>query len=99
MASVIRGVSPFIRLPLPRPRPNSLQCQCLRSFTTSSVQLSGHNKWSKIKHEKGAADKKRSQLHGSIAKLLTLYSKRPSILPASHVASKETRDSFMQSAT
>ncbi|OIW33340.1 YebC-like protein [Coniochaeta ligniaria NRRL 30616] len=75
MGSVIRGISPFIRLPVRKPTTRSLQCQCLRSFTASSVQLSGHNKWSKIKHEKGAADKKRSQLHGSIAKLLTLYSK------------------------
>ncbi|KAB5570038.1 YebC-like protein [Coniochaeta sp. 2T2.1] len=80
MASAVRRLSPVLRqLPIRKPTTASrpLQCQCLllRSFTTSSQQLSGHNKWSKIRHEKGAADKKRSQLHGAMAKLLTLYSK------------------------
>lgn len=34
--------------------------------------MSGHNKWSKIKHKKGAEDSKRSKLFSNYAKLITL---------------------------
>lgn len=46
-----------------------------RLFTTSPSLLSGHNRWSKIKHEKGAADKKKNAERSSFAKNLTLYSR------------------------
>lgn len=36
---------------------------------------SGHNRWSKIKHEKGAADAKKNAQRSTFAKNLTLYSK------------------------
>ena len=32
---------------------------CTRSFSSTSSQRSGHNRWSKIKHKKGAADMQR----------------------------------------
>ncbi|OTA61987.1 YebC-like protein [Hypoxylon sp. EC38] len=49
--------------------------QCRRSFTSSSVFRSGHNRWSKIRHEKGAADAKKNIQRSTFAKHLTLYSK------------------------
>ena len=33
--------------------------------------MSGHNKWSKIKHKKGAADAAKSKIFGKMAKLIT----------------------------
>ncbi|KAH8107157.1 YebC-like protein [Cristinia sonorae] len=38
----------------------SLRC----AFTTSSTVWSGHNKWSKIRHNKGAQDAKKSAING-----------------------------------
>lgn len=38
--------------------------------------MSGHNKWSKIKHKKAGADAQKSKIFGKIAKLLTTESKR-----------------------
>lgn len=37
--------------------------------------LSGHNRWSKIKHEKGAADAKKNAQRSTFSKHLTLYSR------------------------
>ncbi|KAI1000791.1 hypothetical protein K3495_g7408 [Podosphaera aphanis] len=44
-------------------------------FSASAVSLSGHNRWSKIKHDKGAADAKKNKVRSSIAQELTLTSK------------------------
>ncbi|KAI2601899.1 YebC-like protein [Hypoxylon sp. NC1633] len=49
--------------------------QCRRSFASSFALRSGHNRWSKIKHEKGAADAKKTAQRTTFAKHLTLYSK------------------------
>ncbi|KAH8194868.1 hypothetical protein TruAng_010965 [Truncatella angustata] len=49
--------------------------QCRRAFGTTLAASSGHNRWSKIKHEKGAADKRKTTERSSFAKNLTLYSK------------------------
>ncbi len=38
--------------------------------------MSGHNKWSKIKHKKGAADAARSKVFGKLAQLIALESKK-----------------------
>ncbi|MDA8611242.1 YebC/PmpR family DNA-binding transcriptional regulator [Candidatus Pacebacteria bacterium] len=38
--------------------------------------MSGHNKWSKIKHQKGAADAKRSKIFSRYSKLITNESKK-----------------------
>ncbi|KAI1134919.1 YebC-like protein [Hypoxylon sp. FL0543] len=55
--------------------PTAICVQCRRSFTSSSVLRSGHNRWSKIRHEKGAADAKKNAQRSIFAKNLTLYSK------------------------
>lgn len=44
-------------------------------FSTTTIAKSGHNRWSKIKHEKGAADAKKNRVRSSIAGELTLASK------------------------
>ncbi|KAI1393227.1 YebC-like protein [Hypoxylon trugodes] len=49
--------------------------QCRRSFTANPVFRSGHNRWSKIRHEKGAADAKKTAQRTAFSKNLTLYSK------------------------
>jgi YebC/PmpR family DNA-binding regulatory protein len=38
--------------------------------------MSGHNKWSKIKHKKAAGDAQKSKVFGKLARLITLESKR-----------------------
>lgn len=38
--------------------------------------MSGHNKWSKIKHKKGAADAVKSKVFGKLAQLIALESKK-----------------------
>lgn len=43
-----------------------------RSFSTTPAQLSGHNKWSKIKHDKGRADAKKSAQRGLLTKDIQL---------------------------
>ncbi|KAK5664361.1 hypothetical protein OQA88_584 [Cercophora sp. LCS_1] len=53
----------------------SICAQCRRSFASSSVLQSGHNKWSKIKHDKAANDNKMMKTRSHFAKLLILYSK------------------------
>ncbi|KAL7626025.1 hypothetical protein AAE478_002794 [Parahypoxylon ruwenzoriense] len=54
---------------------NSICAQCRRSFASSSVLRSGHNRWSKIKHEKGAADRKKNMQRSTFSKNLALFSK------------------------
>ncbi|KZS89881.1 YebC-like protein [Sistotremastrum niveocremeum HHB9708] len=44
---------------------SSLCCKS-RPFHSSSLSLSGHNKWSKIKHGKGVEDAKKSALFGRV---------------------------------
>ncbi|KAI2463942.1 YebC-like protein [Annulohypoxylon bovei var. microspora] len=48
---------------------------CRRSFSSSSLLRSGHNRWSKIRHKKGAADAKRNTQNTNFSKNLALYSK------------------------
>lgn len=38
--------------------------------------MSGHNKWSKIKHKKAATDAKKSQVFSKLVKLITIESKK-----------------------
>jgi YebC/PmpR family DNA-binding regulatory protein len=38
--------------------------------------MSGHNKWSTIKHKKGATDQKRGQLFSKLSKLITLAARQ-----------------------
>lgn len=48
--------------------------QCRRSFAISPAVASGHNRWSKIRHEKGAADAKKTVLRSNFTKTVTMYS-------------------------
>ena len=43
------------------------RAQCLRPTITP---MSGHSKWSSIKHKKGAADAKRGQLFTKLARAI-----------------------------
>ncbi|POS83468.1 hypothetical protein EPUL_004199 [Erysiphe pulchra] len=52
-----------------------LHKSCHLLFSTTTIANSGHNRWSKIKHEKGAADAKKNRLRSSIAGELALASK------------------------
>ncbi|KAI0455549.1 duf28 domain-containing protein [Xylaria acuta] len=63
------------RMPLSNAIRSTICAQCRRSFTANAILSSGHNKWSKIKHGKAAADKKKTAQRSSFAKLLTMYSK------------------------
>jgi len=58
--------------------------------------MSGHNKWSKIKHKKGAEDAKRSKIFSKLSLLITSESKKvngdtssPSLATAISTAKKE----------
>lgn len=55
---------------------SSICAQCRRTFVSSPALQSGHNKWSKIKHEKAAADAKKNAARTVFTKNITLYSKR-----------------------
>ncbi|KAI0201492.1 duf28 domain-containing protein [Astrocystis sublimbata] len=70
-------LSKAIRRPThPASKPQSIICaRCRRSFSANAALSSGHNKWSKIKHEKAATDKKKTAQRSHFAKALTLYSK------------------------
>ncbi|KAI0537345.1 duf28 domain-containing protein [Xylaria digitata] len=63
------------RIPLLSPIRSTICAQCRRSFTANAVLSSGHNKWSKIKHDKAAADKKKNAARSTFARQLTMYSK------------------------
>lgn len=80
MASLARSLGP-----LTRPAKSSSICaQCRRAFVSSPGLLSGHNKWSKIRHDKAANDAKKNATRTVFAKNITLYSKRT---PPSSVSS------------
>ncbi|KAI0078990.1 YebC-like protein [Panus rudis PR-1116 ss-1] len=44
----------------------------MRTISTTSVALAGHNKWSKIKHKKGANDIKKGKLYSKAARDIVL---------------------------
>src|SRR5437764_6711835 len=48
--------------------------------------MSGHSKWSSIKHKKGAADKKRGQLFSKLARALIVASREGGPDPAANLA-------------
>ena len=68
MAAFSRGIKSF---PL---RGEYICFRCLQ-FSTSSASRSGHNRWSKIKHDKGAVDAKKNVLRSSFSREITLASK------------------------
>lgn len=64
--------------------------------------MSGHSKWSSIKHKKGAADAKRGQLFTKLAKAITVAAKEgggdPDANPALATAIQKARDESMPKA-
>lgn len=50
------------------------QCQ-LRTFTSSPISSSGHNRWSKIKHDKARVDAVKNRQRAAFSQELTLASK------------------------
>lgn len=79
-----RIVAAVSQTAIPRPRApptTTFCCQCLRPLSTTPAVLSGHNKWSKIKHKKGAADAQKNNMRSQHSKTIALYSRR-----ASHAA-------------
>ncbi|KAK7936616.1 transcriptional regulatory protein [Apiospora aurea] len=62
-------------MPLPPPRAaaaSSSSPNAPRPFSTTPARLSGHNKWSKIKHDKGRLDAKKSAQRGLLSKDIAL---------------------------
>ncbi|KAM0284826.1 hypothetical protein ACHAQH_001747 [Verticillium albo-atrum] len=49
--------------------------QCLRPLSTTPPRTSGHNKWSKIKHRKGAADVQKTGLRAESSRMIALLSR------------------------
>src|SRR3954451_14478812 len=49
-------------------------------------RLSGHSKWSSIKHKKGAADAKRGQLFSKLSKAIIVAAKHGGAAPANNLA-------------
>jgi hypothetical protein len=54
--------------------PAAVCTQCFL-FSTSSAVRSGHNRWSKIKHDKGNADAKKTAQRSALAKEISDASK------------------------
>jgi hypothetical protein len=58
------------------PPPGEFICTRCMQFSTTSTAQSGHNRWSKIKHDKGSADAKKNVQRSIFAREITLASKR-----------------------
>ncbi|TVY40188.1 putative transcriptional regulatory protein [Lachnellula subtilissima] len=68
MAVFSRGLRYF-------PRRGDFICSKCLQFSTSSIVQSGHNRWSKIKHDKGTADAKRSTKNSFFSREIAMASK------------------------
>jgi hypothetical protein len=53
-------------------------CTRCSQFSTSVAVQSGHNRWSKIKHDKAGVDKKKNQERSIFSRDIELASKRES---------------------
>lgn len=71
MTTFSRGVRSFA------PQREFICSRCM-AFSTTATAQSGHNRWSKIKHDKGAADMKKNVLRSQFSKEITLASKSKS---------------------
>ncbi|KAK3938380.1 transcriptional regulator-domain-containing protein [Diplogelasinospora grovesii] len=74
MASLARGASSLARF-APKTALSTVCAQCRRTFISSAVLQSGHNKWSKIRHDKAVKDNKKNATRTQFTKNITLYSK------------------------
>ena len=50
-------------------------CSAVRCFTTTPVAGSGHNRWSKIRHDKGKNDARRGASYSKLSQEITLASR------------------------
>ncbi|KAK4106369.1 YebC-like protein [Parathielavia hyrcaniae] len=71
MPSIARSLAPLARTA----KPSSICAQCRRAFVSGPVLQAGHNKWSKIRHDKAANDLKKNATRTVFSKNITLYSK------------------------
>ncbi|CAK1361768.1 putative transcriptional regulatory protein [Cercospora beticola] len=89
---------------LHRRAPSSLRSPCyVRSFTASSLQSSGHNRWSKIQHDKAKVDarknKQRSIFAAEIALASKLYGPDPNANPRlQDLITKAKREGFAKAS-
>lgn len=100
-------MAPSRGLPTPikafiRPTYVCRQCQ-RRSLATTPFRLSGHNRWSKIKHDKGKADavknKQRSIFASEIATASKLFGPEPSMNPRlADLITKAKREGFAKAS-
>jgi YebC/PmpR family DNA-binding regulatory protein len=68
----------------------------------NSKNMSGHNKWSKIKRQKGAEDGARSKLFGKLVRFITVEAKKAqgnTASPGLQAAIKKARDENMPNDT
>lgn len=65
----------LVRLMLSSRRNSRYQCQCRKSFSTTPTLFSGHNRWSKIKHDKAKADASRNRQRSLFANEIALASR------------------------
>jgi hypothetical protein len=68
MPAFSRGLRAFV------PKQDYVCLQCLQFSTTLAAQ-SGHNRWSKIKHDKGAVDAKKNVQRSEFSRLIAFASK------------------------
>ena len=61
---------------LRRVNASSYVCSSCSRFTTSAVAQSGHNRWSKIKHDKAGVDKKKNLERSQLARDIMQASRR-----------------------
>lgn len=64
--------------------------------------MSGHNKWSKIKHQKGASDAQKSKLFGKLVRFITVEAKKAKGVltsPGLVAAIKKAKESNMPNDT
>jgi hypothetical protein len=75
----MNGVVSFTRrLRTPTSRAEYICSRCAK-FSNSNAVQSGHNRWSKIKHDKGAADMKKNAQRSQFSKDIYLASKRKNL--------------------
>jgi hypothetical protein len=70
MPALSRGIRSFASR---GPRVESICSRCL--FSTTSTVQSGHNRWSKIKHDKGKADANKNAQRSILSHEIALASK------------------------
>lgn len=73
MAFSARGL-----IPLLQPAKSPVCAQCRRTFGSSAALRAGHNKWSKIRHDKAANDLKKNAARTIFTKNIAFCSKRAS---------------------